>query len=146
MARMRRLLPAALALLALAALFGAARAAGNLTKVTVRMETLQLGNAESDFFMAPKEYHIETGKYYRWPVQSSGRREYNIVAPELWRNCWIYQVKVGDKEIKVPALDELDFDTAGEEEVYFVPIKAGTYEFRSRGLEERGMVGKIIVE
>jgi len=145
MRRMSLVLSAALAA-ALAAAPGSARAAGNLTRVTVRMETLQLGNAESDFFMAPKEYHIETGKYYRWTVKSSGRREYNIVAPELWRNCWIYQVKVGDKEIKVPALDELDFDSAGEEEVYFVPIKAGTYEFRSRGLEMRGMVGKVIVE
>ena len=74
------------------------------------------------------------------------RREYNIIAAELWRNAWIYQVKVGDKEIKVPALDELDFDSAGDEEVYFVPINAGTYEFRARGLEQRGMVGKIIVE
>lgn len=46
----------------------------------------------------------------------------------------------------MPALGELDFDSAGDEEVYFIPILPGTYEFRSRGREERGMVGKIIVE
>lgn len=123
-----------------------ALAKGNLTSHPVRMEPLVLGNDESDFYMSVKEYRIETGKYYRWKVTSSGRREYNIIAPELWRNSWIYQVKVGDKEVKVPALDELDFDSAGDEEVYFIPIKSGTYEFRSRGLEERGMVGRVIVE
>jgi hypothetical protein len=89
---------------------------------------------------------LRPSEHDQWKITSSGRREYNIIAPELWRNCWIYQVKVGDKEIKVPALGELDFDSAGDEEVYFIPILPGTYEFRSRGLEERRMVGKIIVE
>ena len=120
--------------------------AGSLTSQVNRLEPLVLGNEQDEFFMSHKEYHLTAGKYYRWKITSSGRREYNIVAPELWRNAWIYQVKVGDKEIKVPALDELDFDSAGDEEVYFVPINAGSYEFRSRGLEQRGMVGKIIVE
>jgi hypothetical protein len=139
---------ACLALALLVALDGSipAGAKGSLTGSVTRLPPLVLGNEESDFYMSQKEYHLETGKYYRWKITSSGRREYNIIAPELWRNCWIYQVKVGDKEIKVPALDELDFDGAGDEEVYFVPIVPGTYEFRSRGLEERGMVGKIIVE
>jgi plastocyanin len=135
------------ALVAVAALLLATPAlAKSLTSRVVRMEPLVLGNAESEFAMTPKEYHLEAGTYYRWKVTSSGRREYNIVAPELWRNSWIYQVKVGDMEIKVPALDELDFDGPGDEEVYFVPINPGTYEFRSRGLEARGMVGKIVVE
>jgi plastocyanin len=134
-------------LVATAAILAAAPAlAKSLTSRVVRMEPLVLGTAESEFAMAPKEYHLEAGTYYRWKVTSSGRREYNIVAPELWRNSWVYQVKVGDKEIKVASLDELDFDGPGDEEVYFVPINAGTYEFRSRGLEARGMVGKIVVE
>ena len=129
-----------------AAVLAAPALAGSLTSQVNRLEPLILGNEQSEFYMSRKEYHLTAGKYYRWKITSSGRREYNIVAPELWRNAWIYQVKVGDKEIKVPALDELDFDSAGDEEVYFVPINAGTYEFRSRGLEQRGMVGKIIVE
>jgi hypothetical protein len=37
----------------------------------------------------------------------------------------------------VPAVDELDFDGAGDAEIHFIPIIAGTYEFRSRGLEAR---------
>jgi hypothetical protein len=123
-----------------------AAAKGSLTSKVVRMEPLLLGNEESDFFMSVKEYRIETGVYYRWKITSSGRREYNIVAPELWRNAWLHQVKVGDKEIKLSALHELDFDGPGDEEVFFIPIRPGTYEFRSRGLEERGMVGRIIVE
>lgn len=120
--------------------------AKSLTAQVLRMEPLILGSDQSEFYMSKKKYRIEAGKYYRWKITSTGRREYNIIAPELWRNSWIFQVKVGDKEIKVPALEELDFDGAGDEELYFVPINAGVYEFRSRGLEGRGMVGKIVVE
>jgi hypothetical protein len=135
-------------LIAFALLFALAApaAAGSLTREVTRMPPLVLGSEQSEFSMSQAEYHLAAGKYYRWKITSSGKREYNIIAPELWRNSWISQVKVGDKEIKVPAVDELDFDGAGDAEIYFIPIIAGTYEFRSRGLEARGMVGKIIVE
>lgn len=123
-----------------------ATAKGGLNNQVNRLAPLVLGSEQSDFATSQKECHLGTSKYYRSKITSSDRREYNIIAPELWRDCWIYQVKVGDKEIKVPALGELDFDSAGEEEVDFIPILLGTYEFPSRGREERGMVGKIIVE
>jgi uncharacterized cupredoxin-like copper-binding protein len=93
-----------------------------------------------------KEYKLETGKYYRWKVEAGDKREYNLVAPEFWRNAWIRQIAVGDIEIKTGTLEELDFDGPGSVEVFFVPIRPGTYEFRIRGLEQRGMVGKLIVE
>ena len=34
----------------------------------------------------------------------------------------------------------------GEAELFFVAIRPGSYEFGSRGLMDRGVVGKIIVE
>lgn len=105
-----------------------------------------MGSETDDFAMSQREYKLETGRYYRWRVVSFGRREYNLVAPELWRNVWIRQVAVGKTEIKTGILEELDFDDAGEAEVFFVPVRTGTYPFRVRGLEERGMTGSIIVE
>ena len=140
----QRILVWLLAAFALSA--GPALAKGDLATRATRLEPLILGGDESDFSMSVKEYRIETGKYYRWKIVSGGKREYNIVAPEFWRNTWIRQVAVGDKEIKTSVLEELDFDGPGEVEVFFVPIRTGTYEYRSHGLEERGMVGKIIVE
>jgi hypothetical protein len=123
-----------------------ALAKGDLATRATRLEPLVLGNDETDFFMSIKEYKLETGKYYRWKVVSSGKREYNLVAPEFWRNAWIRQIATGDLEIKTGTLEELDFDGAGTLEVFFVPVRTGTYEFRIRGLEQRGMTGKLIVE
>lgn len=125
---------------------GPVLAKGDLATRATRLEPLVLGSDESDFSMSVKEYRIETGKYYRWKIVSGGKREYNILAPDFWRNAWIRQIAIGDMEIKTPVLEELDFDGPGELEVFFVPIRTGTYEYRSHGLEERGMVGRIIVE
>ncbi len=121
-------------------------ARGDLATRAQRLEPLVLGNDESDFWMSQKEWRIETGRYYRWRIQSSGKREYNLVAPELWRNAWIRQVQIGRIEVKTGALEELDFDGEGAVEVFFVPIRTGTYALRLRGLEERGMTGSVVVE
>ena len=121
-------------------------ARGDLATRATRLEPLTLGNDESDFWMSQKEYRLETGRYYRWRVVSSGKREYNLVAPELWRNVWIRQVQVGRIEIKTGSLEELDFDGEGTVEVFFVPIRTGTFPLRLRGLEERGMTGSMVVE
>jgi hypothetical protein len=135
-------------LLALGAtvLAGPALARGDLATRPQRLDPLVLGNDESDFWMSQKEWRIETGRYYRWRIASSGRREYNLVAPEFWRNAWIRQVLVGRIEIKTGSLEELDFDGEGAVEVFFVPIRTGTYNLALRGLEERGMTGRILVE
>lgn len=139
-------LPTILLALMLSASGSMVCAKGDLATRATRLEPLVLGNAESDFYMSTKEYRLETGKYYRWKVEAGDKREYNLVAPEFWRNAWIRQVAVGDIEIKTGTLEELDFDGPGSVEVFFVPIRPGTYEFRVRGLEQRGMVGKLIVE
>ena len=121
-------------------------ARGDLATRAQRLEPLVLGNDESDFWMSQKEWRVETGRYYRWRIASSGKREYNLVAPEFWRNVWIRQVQVGRSEINTATLEELDFDGEGAVEVHFVPIRTGTYRFRLEGLEERGMSGTIVVE
>jgi hypothetical protein len=125
---------------------GEAGARGDLATRAQRLEPLMLGNEESDFWMSQREWRLETGRYYRWRIASSGKREYNLVAPELWRNVWIRQVQVGRIEIKTGTLEELDFDGEGAVEVFFVPIRTGTFPLRLRGLEERGMTGSVVVE
>jgi hypothetical protein len=141
-----RVLLSLIVLLVLSSSADSVLAKGDLATRATRLEPLVLGNAQTDFFMSVKEYKLETGRYYRWKVESSGKREYNLQAPEFWRNAWIRQISVGEMEIKTGTLEELDFDGAGSLEVYFVPVRTGTYEFRIRGLEQRGMVGKLIVE
>lgn len=130
----------------IALLSGNALARGDLATRAQQLPPLMMGSEGDDFSMSQREYKLETGRYYRWRIGAFGRREYNLVAPEFWRNVWIRQVVVGKTEIKTPVLEELDFDDAGEVEVFFVPIRTGSYAFRVRGLEERNMTGKLIVE
>lgn len=112
----------------------------------VRLEALILGVDNDSTKMAPMEYRLKVGQGYRWKIKASDLTEYAFVAPEFIRNIWIRKVEVGEVEIKAVTLDELEFENGGEAELFFVAIRPGTYEFGSRGLMERGVVGKIIVE
>lgn len=112
----------------------------------VRLEPLILGVDNDSTKMAPMEYRLKVGQGYRWKIQASDLTEYAFVAPTFIRNIWIRKVEVGEVEIKAVTVDELEFENGGEAELFFVAIRPGTYEFGSRGLMERGVVGKIIVE
>lgn len=111
-----------------------------------RLEPLVLGSEDNDFHMEPKEYTLTVGQGYRWVIRAESDFEYGLVAPQFFRNIWIRKVEVGDIEIKTATLDELEFEDEGEAELFFVAIRPGTYEFGVRGMEERGMVGTIVVE
>ena len=96
--------------------------------------------------LEPKEYRLKVGQGYRWKIQATPGAEYAFVAPAFFRNIWIRKIEAGDVEIKSPTLDEIEFENGGEAELFFVAIRPGTYEYGSRGMMERGVVGKIIVE
>ncbi len=112
----------------------------------VRLEPLVLGVDNDSTKMAPTEYRLKVGQGYRWKIKATDLTEYAFIAPQFIRNIWIRKVEVGDVEIKAVTLDELEFEKGGEAELFFVAVRPGTYEFGSKGLMERGMVGKIIVE
>src|SRR5918996_1740100 len=114
----------------------------------VRLDPLVFGVDGDSSKMAPIEYRLKVGQGYRWKIKASDLTEYAFVAPDFIRNIWIRKIEVGDPavEIKAVTFDELEFESGGEAEVFFVAIRPGTYEFGSKGLMQRGMVGKIIVE
>lgn len=111
-----------------------------------RLEPLILGADDNSFHMEPREYRLEVGQGYRWMMRAQTDFEYGVVAPEFFRNIWIRKVEIGDVEIKTSTLDEIEFEDVGEAELFFVAVRPGTYEFGVRGMQERGMVGTIIVE
>jgi uncharacterized cupredoxin-like copper-binding protein len=112
----------------------------------VRLDTLTLGSETDSAHMAPKEYRLKSGQGYRLKIVASDQSEYALVAPALFRNIWIRKVEAGGVEIKSATLDEIEFENGGEAELFFVAIRPGTYEFGPKGLMERGVVGKFIVE
>ncbi|MEP3280005.1 MAG: hypothetical protein ABJN26_03325 [Stappiaceae bacterium] len=130
-------------LLALMALCSFTLASEDPTKRATRLDLLEL-NAADGFSI--KEYTIESGTYYRWRIRSDGREEYKLVAPELFRESWIDQVVVEDLEVKPFGLHAVEFDDAGDIDIWFIPIRPGRYTYSIVGLETQGFSGEFIVK
>jgi plastocyanin len=154
-------MPRFIILAAVASVFGAISTTGSLAEGSksgqildpavhglVRLDPLVFGGDNDSAKMEPREYRLKVGQGYRWKIQASDLSEYAFVAPAFVRNIWIRKIEVGDPavEIKAVTFDELEFEAGGEIEVFFVAVRPGTYEYGSKGMMERGQVGKIIVE
>ncbi len=114
-------------------------AEGNLARRAERLAELKI-DAASGFSI--KSYRLETGKFYRLRGISDGRDEYSFRFPELSRNAWFDQIVIEDKEVKPHGgVYSLEFDDEGGIDVYFIPIRPGTYEFYVENYRESGMLG-----
>lgn len=125
--------------------FDGAHAAGDLTRRTEALPDLVLGSETSDYSMSQAEYRLETGKAYQLKIIASGRKEYAFQAPEFAGAIYLRKVEAGGVEVKATTLNELEFEDAGEAEIFFVPIKPGKYRFYAKGLEGKGMLGVFVV-
>lgn len=113
-------------------------AEGYLATKPIELETLVLGTDPIGFNVSVKEYNLETGQAYSLLIKSSGYQEYAVVAPEFFDFIWLRKVEAGGLEIKANSIYELEFENEGEAELFFVPIRPGTYELFARGLKEKG--------
>ncbi|CAN7177554.1 hypothetical protein SAMN05216370_2545 [Pseudomonas peli] len=138
----------ALALILLSSLIGFDNiyAAGDLTRRTEKLPDLLLGSEASDYSLSQSEYQLETGKAYQLKIIASGLKEYAFQAPEFATSIYLRKVEAGGVEIKAITLTELEFEEAGEAEIFFVPIKPGTFRFYAKGLEGKGMLGHFVVK
>ncbi|MBS7690016.1 copper-binding protein [Pseudomonas lalucatii] len=121
-------------------------AEGDLTRRTTALPDLRLGDDDSDYAMSQHEYQLETGKAYQLKIIASGQKEYAFQAPELATAIYLRKVEAGGVEIKAVTLTELEFEDAGEAEIFFVPIKPGKFRFYAKGLEHKGMLGHFLVK
>jgi len=122
------------------------QAKGYLATRATRLPDLVLGTDNTGFELSQKEYRLETGKAYRLKIISTGKHEYAMVAPEFFDFIWLRKVEAGGLEIKANAIYELEFEHESEAEIFFVPIKPGTYEMKARGLEIRDVKVKFIIK
>lgn len=120
------------------ALTAVAQADGYLATRAEKLEPLVLGTNEIGFDVSPKQYNLRTGQAYRLLIKSSGYQEYALVAPTFFDFIWLRKIEAGGMEIKANSIYELEFEDEGEAEIFFVPIKPGTYEMYAKGLKERG--------
>ena len=133
-------LAAALAVTALPAL-----AEGDLGVRGTRME-LTVGTGESGFGVSQKDFELVTGRLYQLKIKATGAKECAWEAPQLAATIWLRKVEAGNVEIKAPTLTELEFERESEAEIFFVPIRTGTFPWRCRGMETRGMAGSFIIK
>lgn len=129
---------------ALCLTLSAAQAEGNFASQPTELEPLVMSGADLTFSVT--EYTLETGKYYKWRIESDGLEEFRVNAPELWRASWINQVVINDIEVKpLGAIYGVEFDDEGGADIFFVPLLPGNYEFSAPGFESRGMTGTFVV-
>lgn len=124
---------------------GGAMAAGDLAIRPIELETLEVAGGEYGFSVSHDTIELETGQSYRLTIYSPGKQECGWRAPQFVENIYIRKIEVGSVEIKVRAFDELEFEEEGEAELFFVPVRPGTFEWYCRGLEPRGVMGNFVV-
>jgi uncharacterized cupredoxin-like copper-binding protein len=126
--------------------FDQVQAAGDLTLRTQGLPDLKFGSEETDYAVSQKEYQLETGVAYQLKITTDGQKECAFQAPEFARSIFLRKVEAGGVEIKAVTLVELEFEDAGEAEIFFLPIKPGRYPFYCKGLQNKGMEGMFVVK
>lgn len=121
-------------------------AEGDLTLRPLKLPELVMGNEESDYSLSEKTYELETGKAYRLEIVASGLKPYAFQAPDFFSSIYLRKVEAGGMEIKAVSLMELEFEDEGSAEIFFVPVKPGTFEFYMAGLRHKGMEGVFVVK
>ncbi len=125
-----------------------ALAAGDLSIRPTELPELVIGGGEYGFGVAPKKHELETGKSYSLKIKSMGKQECAFIAPDFNGAVWLRKVEVGDIEVKAARLDEIEFNDGSEleAEIFFVPVRTGTFKWSCRNMEPRGMMGEFVVK
>jgi hypothetical protein len=129
--------------LALCLLMGMPFAEGDPLRRAIRLDPLKLVAAEG---FSIRHYEIQTGVYYRWRISSDGLEEYKLLAPDFFRQIWVDQVVIEKKEVKPFGLHAVEFDDAGDIDIWFVPMRPGSYRYYVQGLEAQGFSGAFVVK
>jgi len=124
----------------------ATRAEGDLAVRPTKLPVLEIGLGDAGYGVSQADFELETGKAYQLVIKSTGAKECAWRAPELANTMWMRKVEVNKVEIKASHLQEIEMEEEGEAELFFVPIRPGTYKWGCAGLEEKGMAGKFIVK
>ena len=98
-------------------------AEGNLASRATRLADMQIDSAE--LRLSVNEFEAETGKYYRWRIVHDGGEEFQIVAPDLFRNSWIDQVVINDLEVQPFGLYAIEFDDGPTQVVAPITLTGG---------------------
>ena len=118
-------------------------AEGNLASQPTKLEL----EIKGDLSMSAYSFELETGKFYKWIIESDGIEEMMLQAPDIFRNVWVSQIVIDEREIHgVNSLYGIEFDDEGDVAIFLVPIRPGKFEYYVKGYKDRGMVGTFNVK
>lgn len=123
-----------------------ANAEGFLAGRLEKLPDLVIGLGDAGYDFSKDAYNLETGKGYRIWLKATGKKECAFVAPDFFQHVWFRKIEVNKVEIKASAFHEIEFEREGEAELFFTPIKPGEYTWSCKGLEDKGLTGKITVK
>jgi hypothetical protein len=104
--------------------------AGLLTGGATELEPITLSSGQP---LASAPYELESGKYYRIPINADGTAEIAIEGPEFFRNVWVDEVVINDIEVRPLGVSSLEFDDEGTATISFVTIRPGQFILRIPG-------------
>jgi hypothetical protein len=104
--------------------------AGLLTGGATELEPITLSSGQP---LTSAPYDLESGKYYRLPINADGTAEIAIEGPEFFRNVWVDEVVINDIEVRPLGVSSLEFDDEGTATITFVTIRPGRFILRIPG-------------
>lgn len=126
---------------------GPALAEGNLGSRPTALPDLTIGTGENGLGVSQANYDMETGKSYSLKIISTGAKECAwVVDNGFFDKIWLRKVEAGGLEIKATSLFELEYETAAESAIFFVPIVPGTFNWACEGLAGDGLTGTFTVK
>jgi uncharacterized cupredoxin-like copper-binding protein len=114
------------------------------------METVKMELVEHEF--DPKHLKLKANKPYRLIIKNTGEADHYYTATEFFKSvAWrkVMSSRPHGGEIKAPYFTAIEvFKKTGSVELFFVPVKKGTYEVVCTidDHKEKGMTGSITVE
>ena len=104
--------------------------AGLLTGGATELEPITLSSGRP---LAEAPYELESGKYYRLPINADGTQELAISGADFFRNVWVDEVVINDIEVRPLGIDSIEFDAEGTATISFVTIRPGRFTLRIPG-------------
>jgi hypothetical protein len=104
--------------------------AGLLTGGATELEPITLSSGQP---LAKEPYELESGKYYRLPINADGTAEIAIEGPDFFRNVWVDEVVINKIEVRPLGIASLEFDDEGTATISFVTIRPGSFTLRIPG-------------
>ena len=104
--------------------------AGLLTGGATELAPITLSSGKP---LVEAPYELESGKYYRLPINADGTAELAVSGAEFFRNVWIDEVVINEIEVRPLGVDSLEFDDEGTATITFVTIRPGRFVLRIPG-------------